>query len=338
MNRSIYFTAPCVVEILDKEIPTPAADEVLVKINRTTISAGTERANLIGDPNVNSTKPGSVEFPRRGGYSAAGTVVAVGANVTSHKVGDRVACSWTKHAEYFAVRESRAYKLPDSVSDAAAALVHIATFPMAAIRKCRLEIGESAIVMGLGVLGILAVELLHAAGAAPIIAVDPVPEKRDLALKLGADYALDPFAPDFADRAKEISGGGVKVAIEVTGKGQGLDMVLDCMARFGRVALLGCTRSSDFSIDYYRKVHGPGITLVGAHTDARPKKESSDGWWTEKDDAEAIIKLIELGRLNFSVLVEEVASPLDAPAIYDRLAKSPAFPIVQFDWTKLEEK
>ena len=110
------------------------------------------------------------------------------------------------------------------------------------------------------------------------------------------------------------------------------------MAKFGRVALLGCTRNSDFSIDYYRKVHGPGITLVGAHTMARPKVESHEGWWTEKDDAEAIIKLIELGRINFSVLVEDVLSPLDAPEIYDKLAKNPAFPIVQFDWRKIQEE
>ena len=339
MNRSIYFTSPCVAEIIDKEIPKPAADEVLVKLNRTTISAGTERANLVGDPNVSPSRTHrEVPFPRRSGYSAAGTVVAVGENVTSHKVGDRVACSWTRHAEYFAVKESCAYRLPDSVSDAEGALVHIATFPMAAIRKCNLELGESAIIMGLGVLGLVSIGLLRAAGAAPIIAVDPVPEKRSLALKLGADYALDPFAPDFEDRAKELSGGGVKVALEITGKGQGLDMVLDCMARFGRVALLGCTRSSDFSIDYYRKVHGPGITLVGAHTMARPKVESSEGWWTEKDDAEAIIKLSELGRLNLSALVEDVISPLAAPEIYAKLAKNPAFPIVQVDWTQIEEK
>ena len=70
--------------------------------------------------------------------------------------------------------------------------------------------------------------------------------------------------------AKEISNGGVKVGIEVTGVGAALDGILDCMARFGRVALLECTRSSDFTIDYYRKVHGLGITLVGAHTNARP--------------------------------------------------------------------
>ena len=339
MNRSIDFTAPGIAEVLDKDIPEAAPGEVLVKINRTTVSAGTERANLIGDPNVSPAKiKKEVPFPRRSGYSAAGVVVKVGDGVTSLSVGDRVACSWTVHAEYRAVKESCAYKLPDSVSDAEAALVHIATFPLAAIRKCGLELGESAVIMGLGVLGLVSIGLLRAAGAAPIIAVDPVSEKRELALKLGADYALDPFAPDFVDRVKEVSGGGVNVALEITGKGQGLDMVLDCMAKFGRVALLGCTRNSDFTIDYYRKVHAPGITLVGAHTMARPKLESHDGWWTEKDDAEAIIKLVSLGRINLGVLVEEVVSPLDAPVIYDRLAKNSAFPIIQFDWTLLEDK
>lgn len=331
-NKKIVFTAPCVAELLDAEVPSIKDDEVLVEIAISTISAGTERANLIGDPNINSTKGPEVKFPRSAGYSTSGTVVAVGDAVTSIKVGDRVACSWTKHRKYCAVKESRAYLLPDNIDFPEAALVHIATFPMAALRKCRVELGESAIVMGLGVLGLIGVELLHAAGAYPVIAVDPIEKKRTQALTLGADYALDPFAPDFAKTVKEITGGGARVAIEVTGKGQGLDMVLDCMARFGRVALLGCTRSADFSIDYYRKVHGPGITLIGAHTDARPKVDSYGGWWTERDDAKAILGLLSGKRLDFACLVEETHTPEKAPEIYTRLANEPAFPIVQFDW------
>ena len=331
-NKKIVFTSPCVAELLDAKMPEIRADEVLVEIAISTISSGTERANLVGDPNINSTKGPEVKFPRSAGYSTSGTVVAVGEDVTRLKVGDRVACSWTKHQKYCAVKESRAYLLPEGVDFPEAALVHIATFPMAAIRKCRVEMGESAIVMGLGVLGLIAVELLRAAGAVPVIAVDPVESKRHQALELGADYALDPFAPDFAKTVKELTGGGAKAAIEVTGKGQGLDMVLDCMARFGRVALLGCTRNSDFSIDYYRKVHGPGITLVGAHTDARPKHESSNGYWTEWDDATSILRLLAGKRLDFACLVQESHTPEDAPEVYTRLANEPAFPIVQFDW------
>ena len=338
-NPNIVFTAPCVAELVDKEMGRDlGTNDVLIKIVTTTVSAGTERANLVGDPNVSGKSAAHVKFPRQLGYSAAGVVAAVGEGVTRVKVGDRVAASWTKHAAYFVCSEKRVYPLPPSVDFPEAALVHIATFPLAAIRKCRTEIGESAIVMGLGVLGLVGIELLHAAGAAPIIAVDPVREKRELALSLGADYALDPFAPDFAERAKELTGGGAQVALEITGRGEGLDMVLDCMRDFGRVALLGCTRSSDFTIDYYRKVHRPGITLVGAHTRARPKVDSSGGWWTELDDAEAVLRLLTLGRIDLARLVEETYSPKDAPAVYERLAKGGAFPVVQFDWTRLEEE
>ena len=102
----------------------------------------------------------------------------------------------------------------------------IATFPLAAVRKCRLELGEPAAVMGLGILGRIALQLLKAGGATPVIAVDPVAKKRAQALEFGADYALDSFAPDFAAQMKALSRGGVKVAVEVTGFGKALDQVL----------------------------------------------------------------------------------------------------------------
>ena len=335
-TKSIIFTSPKIAELVDEEIGAPSAGMVTVRILRTTVSAGTERSNLVGDPNVSPDPKTPVKFPRSSGYSCAGIVTAVGDGVTSVKVGDRVAASWSKHTNYYNLKESAVYKLPDTVGYDSGALVHITTFPMAAIRKCRLEMGESAIVMGMGVLGMVSVKLLRLAGAAPIIAVDPSEEKRKIAISLGADFALDPFAPDFAERAKALTGGGADVAIEVTGKGAGLDGVLDCMKKFGRVALLGCTRSSDFTIDYYRKVHGPGITLIGAHTIARPKCESHGGWWTERDDALAAIKLIEMGRLDVASMISEIYQPSDAPAVYTRLANEPIFPIVQFDWSLID--
>ena len=125
------------------------------------------------------------------------------------------------------------------------------------------------------------------------------------------------------------------MGIEVTGIGAGLDGILDCMARYGRVALLGCTRNKDFTIDYYRKVHGPGITLVGAHTGARPQVESSGGWWTQKDDIATTLKLTEMGRIKLSDMIDEVHSPAEAPEVYTRLANEKSFPMVQFDWRKL---
>ena len=348
-NPSIFFTHEDTAELLDRPVPEVKPGMVRVKLARSTISSGTERANVTGCNVVSILDPpdAPVVWPRQSGYSSSGIVDATGDGVKSVKPGDRVAASWTLHSKYVVVPEDRVYLLPDDVSFEAGALAHIATFPMAAMRKCRLELGESAIVMGQGILGQLAVMLLKCAGATPVIAADPIAEKREQALKIGADLAFDPAAPDFREKVLAAcpledrgiytgeKASGVKVAIEVTGVGAGLDSVLDVMAPMGRVALLGCTRSSDFSIDYYHKVHGRGIALFGAHTWARPAGESSPGLFTHRDDAQTFLRLLSLGRLSVEGYVADVRSPADCGEVYARLAEGGAFPITQFDWTRL---
>ena len=334
-NYAVGFTAKNTAELVNVEMPTQVAPGmVLIKTAVSSISSGTERALLTGDCNININAKAqeTAVFPRWPGYSAAGTVVAAGEGVTSVVPGDRVAIIDTNHCLYEVTAENNVFKISDSISFSEAALWHIATFPLAAIRKCHLEIGESAIVMGLGVLGMMSVKLLRAAGATPIIAVDPVPDKRQWALDNGADYAFDPFDHDFAEKVKAITGEGCRVGIEVTGIGAGLNGILDCMARFGRVALLGCTRNSDFTVDYYRKVHGPGITLVGAHTNARPKTESHPGMWTRWDDEKALRQLYKSGRIEFASMVSEIHPAAEAPQVYARLATEKAFPVVQLNW------
>lgn len=332
-NKQILFVEKGKAELVDRPMPVLGHGEVLVETYVTSVSPGTERANLAGEVNVSrEIGDGQAHFPRSAGYSASGVVRAVGEGVTDYRPGDRVAMSWSVHARYNKVGLHNLAHIPENVSFEAAALCHIACFPLAAIRKCGLEMGESAAVMGLGVLGMLAVSLLRAGGAYPIIAVDPIPAKREEALRRGADYALDPFAPDFAAEARRLSGGGVRVGIEVTGVGAGLNGILDCMAPMGRVALLGCTRSSDFTVDYYHKVHGPGISLIGAHTLARPEKESSRGLWTTKDDMAALLRLLAGKRLDFDAFVAETHAPEEAPEVYTRLLTEKGFPLVQFDW------
>ena len=334
LSKNIVFASPYVAEIREEEIKKPSETEVVVKLMVSSISSGTERANLIGDINISIGKPSSV-FPRRCGYSSAGVITEIGSGVTDFKVGDRVATVWGTHSQYITISQNNVFKIGD-ISFEDAALFNIATFPLAAIRKCRLEIGESAMVMGMGVLGLIALQLLKNAGASPIIAVDPNAEKREKALACGADFAFDPYDADFVKKAIVLTGGGVNVGIEVTGIGAGLEGILNCMKPFGRVALLGCTRNSDFTIDYYRKVHGPGISLIGAHTLARPQAESSSGWWTLKDDIETMRRLTALGRFHLSDIVDETHSPAEVKEIYERLANEKTFPIVQFDWRDFE--
>lgn len=346
-RKSILFTGSGKAELVEEGLAAPKAGEVLVRIVRSCISSGTARANVTGvsDAGVGIFAKGDgVSWPRRCGYSSSGVVEALGDGVTEFAVGERVALSWSVHASHVVLPCAQVYRLPEAVAFEEAAWTHIATFPMAAIRKCRLEFGEGALVMGMGVLGQLAVKILRAAGATPVIAADPIASKRANALRLGADFALDPFAGDFSAETKSLCRGersvmrsmvtmdGPKVAIEVTGVGAALDQALDAVAPYARIALLGCTRNSDFSIDYYHKVHGRGVTIVGAHTLARCEGESAPGWWTERDDALAFLRLLSLGRMDLKGFTEEVHAPEDCGAVFARLAEGGAFPNVQFDW------
>ena len=348
INFGIVFTAPNVASVLELTMPSPKAGEVLVRLTRSALSSGTERANLIGVPDggvgIFAKDDGTVTWPRHCGYSSVGVIEALGEGADGLCVGDRVALSWSKYARYQVLPANRIYRLPENVSDASAAFTHIATFPMAAIRKCRLEFGESAMVIGQGVLGQLAIKILKAAGAVPLMVADLKDGKRQQALKIGADCAFDPTAPDFIERVKaaadeggarmrgNVRDAGPRVVIEVTGSGKALDEALDVVAPYGRIALLGCTRDSQFSIDYYHKVHGRGVTLVGAHTLARPEGESAPGWWTERDDALAFVRMLAHGRISCDDLVEETHDVVEAPEVFGRLARSADFPTVQFSW------
>lgn len=338
-SPQIVFTNVNTAELLDTEVRDVSENEVKVKTVISTISSGTERANITGDPNVSilSKENQKSKFPRYSGYSSAGIVVKTGKKVTSVKIGDRVAMYWSSHKLYNILPENNVVKIGyDDISFEEAAVCHIGNFPMAAIRKTRLEIGESAMIMGLGTLGLLAAAYARAAGAVPVIAVDPVESRRNKALKFGADYALDPMQEGFSEKVKELSGGGINAAIEVTGLGIGLEECLDCMTKFGRVALLGCTRDKNFTIDYYRKVHGPGISLIGAHTMARPKNDSSSGCFTHRDDIKTQLKLIAMKRVNIKAMIDETHSPAECAEVYSRLIEEKAFPtVVQFDWRKI---
>lgn len=337
-NEQIVFTKANYAELLEVGCGKPTDTEVVVETIFSTISCGTEKANITGDANISiyTEENAPVVFPREAGYSSAGIVIGKGSAVKSVEIGDRVVMSWSFHKKINIISEKNVVKIcNDNISMQEAALCHIGTFPLAALRKTRHEIGESMMIMGLGILGLMAVQFAHVAGAVPVIAVDPIAERRQKALKFGADYVFDPFDSQFVEKIKDVTGGGVNTAIEVTGVGTGLNQCLDCMAQFGRIALLGCTRDKNFTVDYYRKIHAPGISIIGAHTNARPQTESSPGLFTQKDDVKSILKLCELQRINFKDMVDEVFSPADCTAVYKRLVNDKNFPtVVQFDWRK----
>lgn len=330
--QQIYFTAPKVAQLLEKDRPALRADDVLVAMEYTVISGGTERACLLGMENTPQS------FPMSLGYCGVGCVQEMGSAVDGCQLGDRVLVYHGCHASHNVVKQDQLTLVDDaSIPSIEAAFVIIASMALGGVRKTQLEIGESAMVMGQGLLGVFATQLCRLNGANPVIAVDSHEERRQLALQLGADYAFDPSEHDFVEDVKSVTRGkGVNAIIEVTGVSAAMKQALDCAAWMGRIALLGCTRVSDCAVDYYQQVHRPGVILIGAHNFVRPKHESYPHHWTHHDDCTALLDLLAAKRLQVAPLIAEVAAPEHAPEIYARLVEKKGFPVgVVFDWRSM---
>jgi len=332
-KHQIFFTAPGKAELWEREVPEIAPDEVLAKMEYTVVSGGTERACLLASANT------SQKFPMSLGYCGVGHAVAVGADVKKIAVGDRVLVYHGNHASYNIRKEDEITKVEDdSIDSLDAAFVIIASMGLGGTRKLEIEFGESAMVMGQGLLGIFATQFCRLSGANPVIAADLNPERRRLALQLGADYAFDPSAPDFVEQVKAATKGrGVNACVEVTGVSAAMKQALECAAPMGRISLLGCTRVSDCAVDYYQQVHRPGVKLIGAHNFVRPKFESYPHHWTHHDDCRCILEMIASGRVQVKPIVSRVVEPESCPEIFHQLAYDPAFPMgTVFDWRKFD--
>lgn len=332
-SKKILFTGVHKAELLEVEVRELAENEVLTETEYTVVSGGTERACILGTNNT------AQRFPMSLGYCGVGCVLAVGSSVTSVKANDRVLVYHGCHAKYNIRPETDITKVTDdTIASLDAAFVIIASMGLGGVRKLEIELGESAMVMGLGLLGMFAVQFCRLSGAYPVIAADLNPARRELALQLGADYAFDPSAPDFVEQVKEVTNGkGVRATVEVTGVSAAMKQALECASWMGRISLLGCTRVSDCGVDYYQQVHRPGVKLIGAHNFVRPKVESYPHHWTHQDDCKAILDLIAAGRIQVAPIVSRVISPEDAPEIYDQLCDDPEFPMgTVFDWRESE--
>jgi len=330
MNKAIVFTDVHKAELLDKKIPEVSGNMVLVRMEYTVISGGTERACLLDMPN---TQAGG--FPKQLGYCGVGYVEKTGEAVTRVKAGDRVLVYHGVHAKWNVVPENKLTVVTDEkISSLDAAFVVIAAMGLGGVRKLECELGESAMVMGQGLLGIFATQFLRLSGANPVIVADLNPQRRELALNLGADYAFDPSDEDFVDKVKTVTKGkGVNCCVEVTGLSVAMKQALDCASWMGRISLLGCTRVSDTAVDYYTQVHKPGVKLIGAHNFIRPQVESYPHHWTHQDDCNAILDMISSGRIKVQPIVSRVESPQNAAEVYNQLCDDPMFPIgTVFDW------
>ena len=208
------------------------------------------------------------------GHEAAGVIAAVGAAVEGWRTGDRVTFDSTvscggchfcraghinlcdnrrvlgvscgeyrRHgafADYVAVPQHILYRVPDGLPLEHAAMVEPVSVAVHAVELTPLALGATAVVIGAGMIGLFVVQVLRAAGAGKIIAIDLLEEKLELAKTLGADVGLSPEMDDVAARVAELTDGrGADVCVEVVGIGPTLEMSVSVLRKGGALTLVG---------------------------------------------------------------------------------------------------
>jgi 2-desacetyl-2-hydroxyethyl bacteriochlorophyllide A dehydrogenase len=235
--RALWFTAPRTAELRPERVPPPGPGEVRIKTIASAISHGTEMLVYRGEvpadlPLDLPTLAGDFSFPIKYGYATVGRVLDTGAE--SFSAGDLVFVHHP-HQDTFAVPAELPVRLPDGLDPTPGLFLANLETALNVVHDAPLRLGETALVFGQGVVGLLVTQLLKLAGADRVLAVDPIERRRDLALEVGADEAFKP-GESLRERTLEATAGrGADLAVEVSSSGAALQGAIDAVATEGTV-------------------------------------------------------------------------------------------------------
>jgi L-iditol 2-dehydrogenase len=217
--------------------------------------------------------------------------------------------------ETVAVPASNVYALPAEIDDLVAPLIQVLTVCTHGQRSAPLFPGDSALVLGLGVTGLLHLQIAKARGASPLIGVTRSAAKRRLAEDLGADLTLDATDPRVEDRIKEATGGrGPDVVIEAVGQVETLATAISWVRIGGHIVLYGTITASSGALPFYQ-LYYKEITL----TNPRAAKA---------EDFPASISLVSSGAVTLRPLVTEVFSLTDAARAIDATKRGATLKVI----------
>jgi len=307
--------------------------DVSIRTLYSTVSAGTELAKLTGLQ--------VVDYPFLPGNRAVGEVIEVGSAVQGFVPGDRV-FTHTLHVSHAKATPFRV-KVPDDVELSHAPLVGMALVAMTALRVGSPELGDRAVVIGMGVVGNLCGQLLENAGV-EVIGVDVLGGRLERARRCGISHTVSPEKEDVRSRVMELTNGhGAELVVEASGRPVAAELACSLAAKQGEVVLLGSPRGecqTDITpllnaVHLWRD-HG-SISLKGAHEWRHPLYPNGHAKHSMKRNADIIFRLMADGKLNMADLITHVLPASEAAAAFDGLLTCrDEYLGVVFDWTRTE--
>lgn len=312
------------LRVEERPMPKIGADEVLVRVHACGI-CGTDAHIFCGDEGAAPTPAGTVL-----GHEFAGEVVELGANVTHLKVGDKVCVDPNKlcgqcefchrgighfctdmigigttvdggFAEYCAAPVSQVYKVADTLSYDAAAMTEPVSCCIHGIELCSIKCGSTVAVIGCGMIGLLMLQLAKLSGAAKIVAIEPVAEKRAHAEKLGADVTIDPTAEDVAQALAAHGITQLDTVIECVGKTSTIEQAIEIAGKYSTVMMFGLTApAAEMKIKPF-EIFKKEITLRSSYINPYTFPQA--------------IALIESGKIDVTSMIHETAPLSELPAI-----------------------
>jgi len=320
-------------------VPVPQRGEVLVHNRTSLVSAGTERMlvefaekSLVGKARsrpdlvrqvldkarregVVSTLEAAfsrLDQPLAPGYSSAGTVVALGAGVTGHRVGERVACAgggFAVHAEYVCVPHNLLATLPDQVDFDSAAFTTLGAIALHGFRLAGVQLGEKVVVIGLGLLGMLAAGIVTAAGC-HVLGVDVDPQRVALAESLGYRAVQREAAFEAAQGETQGNGFDAVLICADTSSADPVELAGMIARDRARVIAVGAVGLQLPRKIYYEKEltflnsrsYGPG-RYDPSYEEGGIDYPAGYVRWTEGRNLEAVVDLLASGKLDVKPLI-----------------------------------
>lgn len=256
------------LRVMDQPVPVPGAGQVQIQVRACGI-CGTDIHIFEGDEGAAKSPAGTIL-----GHEFSGEITAVGPGVTEFKVGDRVCvdpnelcgkCDYcrggighyctsmngygtTVHggfAEFCVVPTSQVYAIPDGMTFEQAAMAEPVACCIHGIDMCEIHPGDTVAVFGAGMIGLIMLQLAKISGAATLISIEPIAEKREIARKLGADLTIDPFTEDVSEVLKQHGISRVNTVIECVGRTGTIQQAIEIAGPKAVVMMFGLTKPSD---------------------------------------------------------------------------------------------